>query len=748
MLKLYKVIFFIFLLFIFNNKSFSDIVQQIEIKGNQRIPVETITSFSTIKIGENIDDIKLNSILKNLYGLNFFKDIKISFENGLLKIFVIENPVIVDINYDGIKKKSLREKIFSNLSLSQRSSFSDYILKKDLNIIKSNLKNLGYYSPNVETFIEDLEDNKINLNFKVSLGDKAKIKKISFIGNKIFKDRTLRNLIVTEEDRFWKFISNKKFLNESLIDLDTRLLKNYYLNKGYYDVEINSTFAKYIDSNEGFELIYNINANKKIYFGDLTLEIPSDYDESLFDNLLKIFDELKDTPYSINSVNEIIEEIDLISINEEYEAVQATIIEDFIKNRINLKFIIEQQSKFTIDRINVFGNTITKENVIRNQLAIDEGDFFNDILNNKSTNNLKSLNIFKNVENKVINTSDFTRTINITVEEKATGEIFAGAGFGTTGGSFIFGVKENNYLGKGINLDTNLSLSANSIKGKFGFINPNYMNSDKSLYFDLESIETDNLSNFGYKTNKTGISIGSKFEILDDTLFSIGSSSYLEKIDTDFNASKLQKKQSGDYFDSFLDLNLDYDKRNQKFKTTDGFISSYNTSVPILSKKNYTFTNSYNYKLYNEFFENNITSASFFIKSANSLSGENIKISERLHIPSSKLRGFEVGKIGPKDGEDFIGGNFISTINLSTTMPYLLPSVEAIDFSFFSDFANIWGVDYDKTLDNNKKIRSSVGIAVDWFTPIGPLNFSYSLPLSKNSSDITEKFRFNLGTTF
>ena len=162
----------------------------------------------------------------------------------------------------------------------------------------------------------------------------------------------------------------------------------------------------------------------------------------------------------------------------------------------------------------------------------------------------------------------------------------------------------------------------------------------------------------------------------------------------------------------------------------------------------YTLTNTYNFKKYSSLYENNITSLSFFFESANSIDGEDIKLSERLFLSSRKLRGFERGKVGPKDGNDFIGGNYATAINANTTLPVLFENSENIDASIFFDVANIWGVDYDSSIADSDKIRSAIGIGINWFTPLGPLNFSLSETLSKADTDIEESFRFNIGTTF
>ena len=535
-------------------------------------------------------------------------------------------------------------------------------------------------------------------------------------------------------------------MNKSLVDLDTRLLKNFYLNNGYYNVEINSSFAKLINDDE-FEIIFNINPQNKVYFRNFTLDIPNDFDQDNFNDLKIIFDELKDKPYSFLAIDKILVEINKITTEEQYQSTKASVTETTQNDKIDLNFKIKETQKFYVEKINIFGNNITRENVIRNQLEIDEGDPFNEILEKKSLNNIKSLNFFSLVESKIVDGVSGNKIINITVDEKPTGEISASAGVGTTGSSIGFGIKENNFLGAGISLDSNIILGTNSINGILSVVNPNYKNSDKSVYLNIEASEEDNYKTYGYKTNKSGFGLGTNFELYDDTYFGIGNSNFYEKIETDNTASARQKKQEGDYFDSFLNLDFDFDKRNQKFQTSSGFRSYYSLDLPIISDTN-TLKNQYTYKYFTEMYENNISSFSVFLESANSLSNKDVKLSERVNIPSNRLRGFESGRVGPKDGEDFIGGNYVYALNFASTLPQILENSESADFMFFIDIANIWGVDYDSSLNNSNNIRSSIGIALDWYTPIGPLNFSFAHPILKEKTDKTETFRFNLGTTF
>ena len=733
----------IFLIF----PSYSKNYEKIIINGNERISNETILVFSEIQDNKSLDENSINEILKKLYKSGFFKDVTVKIENNNLTIDVLENPIIQTVLIEGIKRKKTEESLYEILSLKNRSSYNSTLIKKDEAAILSFLKDDGYYFSKVTSSYQDLGDNKIDLLYQIELGEKSKISKISFIGDKKFKDSTLKNIIISEEYKFWKFLSGKKYLNENLINYDKRLLNNFYKNKGFFNVVIESSFANYLGNDE-FEIIYNISSGNKFYFNEFNLNLPLDYDRANFQQLDNIFKKLKGENYSLNSIDKILKEIDKIVLNEQFEFLKSTVNESIEDNLINLTFDIDESEKFYVEKINILGNNVTREEVIRNNLLVDEGDAFNELLQTRTLNNLRGLNFFSKVESEILDIdNENKKIINITVEEKPTGEIMAGAGVGTGGGTFAFGVSENNFLGRGIEFASDISVSTESLKGIISMNNPNYKGSNRSLNTSLESTITDRLKNFGYKSNKTGFSVGSGFEFYDDLYWNTGVSSYVEKLETDSTASASMKKQEGSYFDTFFNHTFSYDKRDQRYKTSDGYISRFSQNIPLISES-YTLTNTYDYKIYNEWLDENIFSIGFFGKTSNSLAGKDIKLSDRLYLPASKLRGFESGKVGPKDGADFIGGNYAASINIATSLSQILPNSQNTNFSVFFDAANVWGIDYSSSLSDESKIRSSVGIAVDFFTPVGPLNFSLTEPITKGKNDITESFRFNLGTTF
>ena len=738
----------LFFLLLFLNSVFAETIKKINVSGNERISKETIILFGEIDLNEDFSEHTLNKILKNLYNTNFFEDIKIDISNNILNVFVVENPIIQNVKIEGIKAKKLKDPIYEALKLKKNNSFNEYLMKKDRDLFLNILKSNGFYFAKVNIKKVENSNNTVSIIYNVDLGKRAKIRKIKFIGDKKYKNRKLFRIIASEEDKFWKFISSNKLLNQGRIELDVRLLGNFYKNKGFYNVKVESSFAEFFDNGQ-FDLTFNINAGDKFYFNNLKLNIPNDYNRNNFTKIDSLFEKLKNKPYSYNAIEKILNRVENIALRDEYDSINAVVEENIVgKNKLDFIVSISEMRKLFVERINVLGNNITREDVIRNNLILDEGDTFNKILHRKSINNLKALNFFKNVQSEVTEgSSEENKIINIEVEEKPTGEISAGAGVGTSGTMIGFEIKENNFLGRGVQFGTNIELTDESIRGKFSVFNPNFRGSDQSVFASLQSSETNRLANFGYKTTKTGFTLGSKFEYYEDVFISPSLSTYYESLKTDSSASATLEKQKGTYFDTDINYLLDYDRRNQKYQTTEGFRSRFSQSIPLVSDT-YGLINGYEFNFYQELMDEMISSFSFYAKTINSITGENIRISERLYMPSRKLRGFQRGRVGPVDSNDYVGGNYVSSVNFAATLPNIMPNWQNADFSVFLDAGNVWGVDYSSSVNDTNKLRSSTGVGLDWHTPVGPLSFSYTQVLSKADTDKTESFRFNLGTTF
>ncbi len=743
-----KILQINFILFFLSSISFAEIIKDIKINGNKRLSKETIIVFGKIDYATDYSEEDLNDILKRIYETNFFKKINFNLKDSILTISVEENPIIESLEINGIKSTKLNELLLDKINLKSRKSYVETSFLSDLNLVKNIIKSAGYYFADIKTkSILNEEQNSIRLIYDIDLGKRAKINEIQFIGDKKIKDRKLKGVITSEETKFWKFISQSAYLNKERIELDKRLLTNFYKNNGYYNVQIKDSFVEF--KNDGsFKLIFNINSGDIFKFNKLNLVLSEDYDKKYFTKIDKSLNKLEGEEYSLDKIEKVLREVDKIALTKQYEFIDAALTEKIIGNdKLNITIALVDTEKFYVEKINILGNSYTLEEVIRNAFIVDEGDPYNEILFNKSINNIKAKNIFAKVKPTVLpGSSSNLKIIDLNVEEKPTGEITLGAGIGTSGGTIGGGIKENNFLGKGIGLNTNLQFTNNSVKGKFIYEKPNFNYTDNTLYTAVKSTSSDNLKDFGYKTSDIGISFGTSFEQYENLYFSPTIDTAYEKLETTGTATANLKKQEGNYFDTYFNYSLAYDLRNRNYRPDEGFKNTFYQEIPLVSD-NYEIINSFESSRYQKI-SSMVTKISFFGKTVSTLNNEDVRISKRLFMPSNKLRGFEAGKIGPFDNGDYVGGNYISSVNFNATLPKLLPDFQNTDFSFFVDAANAWGVDYDSEINDSNKIRSSTGVAIDILTPIGPLNFSLSQPITKKSTDETETFRFNLGTTF
>ena len=739
----------ILILYFLLSHSSAEIIKKFEISGNKRISDETIIIFSEIELNEDVSKQKLDGVIKNLYKTNFFRNISLRLENQILYLEVEENPIIGNLEIIGIKKQSLIEFIKNKMRLAEMKSFDQELLSADIDLINNILKTNGYYFTKITSSKSlDSKLNTIDLKISIELGEKAKIKKIIFLGDKIFKDKRLKEVITSEEHKFWKFVSRNVYINEELINLDKRLLESYYKNNGYYNVKVENSFVEF-DKEGNFNLIYKIDSGIKYYFNSLVLNLPDNYDRELFKSIEKKFSKLEGESYSLLKIDDLLKEINKIALYKQYEFINASISENLNNDKINFQINITESEKYYIEKIDIQGNYNTLEEVIRNSLIVDEGDAYNEILFNRSINDLKSLGYFKNIETKIIEgSSNSLKIIDINVEERPTGEVSLSAGIGTAGGTIGGGIKEKNFLGKGINLNANLEITEDSVKGRFVYAKPNFRYSDNTLFTSFDSTTRDLLTNSGYKTSGIGFSLATRFEQYQDLFFRPELNFQIEDLETTSSASDILKKQEGSYTDLYFNYEITQDLRDRKFRTQDGYQTTFAQELPIISDNN-EISNAFEISKFKKLSTKSemIGKISFYGKAITSLD-DDVRISKRLQIPSYRLRGFEKGKVGPVENNDYIGGNYLSTINISTTLPNILEDFDNLDIGIFLDAANLWGVDYNSSIDEKSKIRSSMGVALNLMTPIGPLSLSFANTLTKASSDKTETFRFNLGTQF
>jgi len=721
-------------------------VKEIIIDGNQRVSDETIIIYGKINKDEDYSAIKLNRIIENLYSTDFFEDVKIKLNNGVLKVELKEYPVINQLVLIGEPRKGLNDQIKNLISLKEKKSFIKNYLSKDINIIKDLYSSLGYNFVKVEPKIREIDNKNLDLIIEIEKGEKTKISSIKFIGNKKVSTNRLLDIIASEESKFWKVLSRNTVLSQNLIELDKRLLTNYYKSLGFYNAKISSNTASLNDTNNA-DLTYSIEEGNRYIINKISTNVDSVFDKNLFFPLEKYFNKLIGEYYSPFKVKRLLEELDILIEVNDLQFVEHNVEEDVQDDTIRITLNIFEGDKVLVERINVTGNNITNEDVIREELILDEGDPFSNLILEKSISEIKQRNIFRDVTYNVVDgTKPNLKIVNIEVQERPTGEISAGAGIGTSGGSFAINIKENNWLGQGKQIGFDLDIDAESLSGTLSYSDPNYNFLGNSINYSISSAQNDK-PNQGYENSIISAGINTTFEQYRDLYLNVGLTASHDDLTATSGASDALKKQAGSYDELAMNYGVSIDKRDRAFMPTSGYVTSFYQQVPLYADKQF-IGNTFQTSLYNRLTEDIVLGKKLYLTAVNGLQGEDVRVNKRTNLSSKKLKGFKKGKVGPVDGTDHIGGNYATSLNFEAQLPNVLPEDSRADLGLFLDFGNVWGVDYDSTIDDSNKIRSSTGVVVNWSSPIGPMSFTLAQNLSKANTDETESFNFNLGTTF
>jgi len=739
---------FIFLFFlILTNIGFAEI-KKINIVGNTRVSSATLESLVDKKIS-NVDTIYINNLTKKIYDTDFFSDVKISFNQDVLTINVVENPIVNFFYINGVKDTDL-DQINKIITLKENSIFSSSKLKKDIEAAKEFLNATGYYQASIDPEVIKIENNQVNLIINIDKKEISKIINIYFIGNKYFSSSQLMDVITSSEYSWWKFFSTSA-LSEQRIEFDKQLLKDFYKSKSFYDVQIETVFAN-VDKNNNFILTFSINSGKKYKFGDYNLKVSGlvikDEDIAELKNISNKI--LKNESYSPLIINKLNKQITDYLDYKRYGNFEINIQDvKAIDDKINIILEFTEGQKSLVNKINIQGNTITEEKVIRDSFIISEGDQLNSSKIKKSIDNVKSRHLFSKVDYKIEDSEKKNyKDLNLFVKEQPTGNISAGVGYGTNGGLFEASINEKNFLGQGINLNFTGRLSSETISGELSYLNPNFNNSNKELATSLFSI-LDDYKISGYQNKRVGTKMATRYEIYEDIFFRPNLGIQFDKLEVTGNASSLLRSRQGDFITTSFGYNFLYDQRDSRFNPTSGSLIYFDQNIATFFSDIPTVQTAIGATFYHELFSDKyIGSAKTKLANVTAFDNKDVKLSDRYFASPLDLRGFEPRGVGPVDSGDHIGGNNLATLSLKSTFPNPIPDNLKPTSFLFIDIGNVWGVDYSNSISDSSKLRASTGIALDLMSPVGPLSFTYSIPLSKASTDKEQNFLFNIGSSF
>ena len=746
-----KNFFLILILLIISFKSYAneDNIMSIDVNGNQRIDVETILSYANTNIGEIYSEELGNKILKDLFNTNLFSNIEISFNDQTLLISVKENPTINLVKFIG-NSKIKDEDLLIEISLKERSVYSRSKVKKDIERMLVLYQRSGRLSTEIVPTVELLENNRINLAYEIEESDVAEVSKIIFIGNNIYKSSTLKSIMKTKEKRLLRILSSSDRYDPDKLEYDKQLITEFYNNNGYPDFNFISSIAQLSLNSNDFEIILNVNEGVKYNFGSIKVSSelqklnPAAIESALPFGSGDIYDESK--------IKQSIQDIKSLAELKGYSFIEIDPVldKDTLNNEVNVDIILNEGPRVYVNNIDIIGNTRTIDKVIRREFSLSEGDAYNKFAINYSRDSIRALNFFSDVNVKE-NRTDFEDKINILieVEEKNTGEASLGIGYSSaTSTSVNLGLREKNFLGKGqkVNLTSSFSDTRNTYD--ISITEPYFNNKQLSLTGSIYS-NFDDPTSVNYETEDLGLGLNARFPLSTDRTIELRYSLFTSKVKADTNASNYEKLLSGTDTNSMVGYSLFYDKRNSRYKPSNGFNFIINQDLAGLGGTTYYIKNKIEYNYYKKLSEDFIGAFKFQVGNSIGYNGKYAPLSSNFKLGGKKLRGFKSGKLGPKVGTSYTGGQYFYLTSLETNIDLNLDAFDITSTLFF-DVGSVWGLENPaySTINDDHKARSSLGVNFNWDSGIGPINIIYAEILQSEVTDTTDNIYIDIGYNF
>ena len=753
------ILFIVILLLSFSilpNKAHTQetLVSSINVDGNKRISSDTILSLSKVQVGSAYSPTQLNSALQSIKKSSYFKTVDISIVNNILNINVIENPTINSISFEGNKTLSdinLNELITSK----QRQTLLISQVEKDTDKIATAYADTGRISAIVTPKVIELSDNRVDLVFEITEGRITEVEKITFTGNRVFSDLRLKGVIATKQAGiFRRFIKSDTFVKDKL-DYDIDLLRNFYINKGFIDFEVQSS-VELTREKDAFLINYNIKEGQKYNFSEIKFDTSKlNIDEK---SLVKINRIKNGSKYDRRRVTKLIDEIDIYLAKNGFSFFEPVPVVS--RNDENLTMDVEIQIKETrkvfVERIEVEGNSTTLDEVIRLQFDFVEGDPFNRRKVLEAVDKIRGLGFFSNVETSTRNGSAPEKIIiEVKLTEKPTGSLGIGAGYNSSDGTVAtFNVNERNFLGKGQTVKLDLSTSKIEKQTELAFEDPSFLGRNLLAGISFGQSST-TPSSVPLSTDKLYFEPKIGFPLSRDSKLTIEYSFDQEdvKLTTASNlVSPLIRGDVGKKNKSALIFMYSLDKTNSVVTPTAGYdfriIQELNGLGGDIS---YSKTN-LNFKTYTTILRDDIILSSNL--SSGVIVGSDASLMNRFTLGGDRLKGFRNQGIGPYDSayDTHLGGKMYTSLSLEASFPIGIPEEYGIYGGVFLDIGSLWGLDNTNSgediIDDRSEIRSALGFSIFWESAIGPLRFNWSSPIKKETNDVTENFRFTIDTRF
>lgn len=737
------------------------VIRAIRVEGNRRVEPETVKSYLTFQVGDTYSSFAVDESLQSLFATGLFGDVAINRSGSTVIIAVVENPVINKVAFEGNREVD-DASLATEVQLKTRAIYTRARVQADVQRILDLYQVRGIFTVKVEAKIIKLPHNRVNLVFEIIEGDATKVKSINFIGNEAFSDSQLKDVITTGESGLMSFFKSNDIYDPDRLAVDRELVRRYYLSNGYADARVLSAVADIDAEGSSFIITYTVDEGPLYNFGSVDIETTLaavNVDVLTASVLTK-----PGTAYNAVQIDNTIEAITLAVSEQGYAfaRVRPRVERDPISRTINLTYVIEEGPRVYIERINVYGNTRTKDHVIRREFRLVEGDAYNRLLVRNAKNRLQGLGYFEkvNISREAGGAADRV-VLNVSVVEKNTGELSFGAGYSSADG--IIGdisITERNLLGNGQYLRLSLAGGAETQQIDLSFTEPRFMDMNLAAGFDVYHKELDRTDESGYHQRRSGGGIRLGFPIAENWRASLRYNFERSEItDLTADASLIVQDQEGIYNTSSVGYSIVYDTRNHKRNPNKGLYMSFAQDFAgVGGDVNYLRTigeiRAY-YPLWKK-----ITLVGRVIGGHIHGFGEDVRLADNFYKGGETIRGFDDGGIGPRVGPgeigagDALGGKifYAGTIEARFPIPYLTENI-GMSGAIFADAGSLHDIDVPSSLDgvnilDDDGIRASVGASILWDSPVGPVRADFSHVIEKADFDEEEVFRFGASTKF
>lgn len=724
-------------------------IRSISISGNQRIESETILSYIGIKTGDALEDETQHKVLTALFDTGYFKDVHVDLKGQVLHIAVQENAMIRNIVFEGndkLKDDALKEEI----RIKPREVISKVRAQEAQQRILEIYRRMGRLGAKVDVKTIALDSNRVDLVFEITEGSNSAVRKISFIGNKHFSARQLEDVLHTKRSRWYRFWATDDIFDTDRFNSDQQSLRQFYFNRGYADFRIVSATAELSQDQKDFFLTLTVEEGPLFNFGKHQFNIQLGSIKST--DLEEAMAYKESETYSAAMVEKTIRQIKdaLGAKGYAFVDVEPKMQKNRDKKTIDITFDIKEGPHVYLERIVFIGNDYTRDEVLRREIPLHEGDAYDAQKIKIAERNLKNLNYFKNVtiDTEPGSAADQVRMV-VTVEEQSTGELQFAGGFSTLDGPLgSIRIAQRNFRGAGQTAYADMTIAKKRQDFNIGFVQPYFMNRNMALSTNLFHTRSTRHSAFT-QINK-GASVGISYPLSD---YWSQSFTYLfknEKMSVSNNASRILAGQRGSFYCSQLAHSIAYDRRDTKFNARSGYLVSMDNAYAGLGGNVQYFKTDLGANWYYPVGDESV----FGLKGSYGRMDRirrSIRVTDSAFIGADTLRGFEYGGVGPRDKRtnDSMGATRYVLSTAEIIMPIGLPSEFGVKGAVFTDWGTAWRAPiYDYNITNNKKLRGAVGCGIMFQLPIGPIRIDYSIPIKKEKGDETQRVLLGFSTGF